>query len=222
MSSVYVGIDVQMKRGCCFALVSEDCVLLDSGWASHPEKELKHYISRFAGDFGHVFVGIDAPRLPHTSKREWYWDGSKRHWRKRRKKEKGSGRHCEIVISAHGKAKPQWTPLANAAPNWMMKGFEIYRSLNSMAQTYEVFPTASYTLLRDNRDVGLNVNFSDCWAGPKDILDSWVAAITVREFIKGRGCEVGGGDGLGTIILPRPLPEPVIQAVLEWPKNGDG
>ena len=39
----------------------------------------------------------------------------------------------------------------------------------------------------------------------------------VKEFVEGRGVEVGGGDGLGTIILPRPLPEPVISEVLVWP-----
>jgi hypothetical protein len=50
------------------------------------------------------------------------------------------------------------------------------------------------------------------------MLDAWVAAATVREFVNGRGTEVGGGDGLGVIILPRPLPEPVIKEVLEWPE----
>ena len=51
---------------------------------------------------------------------------------------------------------------------------------------------------------------------PKDMLDAAIGALTVREFEAGRGCEVGGGDGLGTIILPRPIPEP-IEAVLTWP-----
>jgi hypothetical protein len=49
------------------------------------------------------------------------------------------------------------------------------------------------------------------------MIDSWVAAATLREFAEGRGDEVGGGDGLGTIILPRPLPDPVIMEVLLWP-----
>jgi hypothetical protein len=40
----------------------------------------------------------------------------------------------------------------------------------------------------------------------------------VREYVAGRGTEVGGGDGMGTILLPRPLPEPVIDEVLTWPK----
>lgn len=50
------------------------------------------------------------------------------------------------------------------------------------------------------------------------MLDAWVAAATVREFHGGRGIEVGGGDGLGAIILPRPLPEPVIEEVICWPE----
>lgn len=50
------------------------------------------------------------------------------------------------------------------------------------------------------------------------MLDAWVAAAAVREFVEGRGTEVGDGDGLGTIILPRPLPELVIKDVLRWPE----
>ena len=49
------------------------------------------------------------------------------------------------------------------------------------------------------------------------MLDAWVAAATVKEFVNERGTEVGGGDGLGTIILPRPLPDPIIEEVLDWP-----
>lgn len=34
------------------------------------------------------------------------------------------------------------------------------------------------------------------------MLDASVGAITVYELINGRGCEVGGEDGLGTIVVP--------------------
>ncbi len=50
------------------------------------------------------------------------------------------------------------------------------------------------------------------------MLDAWMAAATVREFVGGSGSQGGGGDGLGTIVLPRPLPEPVIEEVLQWPE----
>ena len=40
----------------------------------------------------------------------------------------------------------------------------------------------------------------------------------MRELVEGRETEVGGGDGLGAIIMPRPLPEPVIKEILEWPE----
>jgi predicted nuclease with RNAse H fold len=99
----------------------------------------------------------------------------------------------------------------------MNRGFKLYSALEGFAKVYEVFPTASYALLQGNTDVRINADFSACQPGPKDMLDAWVAAATVREFIEGRGTEVGGGDGLGTIILPRPMPEPAIEEVLEWP-----
>lgn len=40
-------------------------------------------------------------------------------------------------------------------------------------------------------------------AGPKDMFDAALSALVVRDFLAGKGCEVGGGDGLGSIILPR-------------------
>lgn len=89
-------------------------------------------------------------------------------------------------------------------------------ALESHAIVYEVFPTASYACLQGNSDVRIDADFSACKPGPKDMLDALVAAATVREFVNGRGTEVGGGDGLGTIILPRPIPN-LIDEVLKWP-----
>jgi hypothetical protein len=49
------------------------------------------------------------------------------------------------------------------------------------------------------------------------MLDAYLAAITGIEFLAGRGCEVGGGDGLGAIVLPRPVTrEPA--ALFVWPE----
>ena len=52
------------------------------------------------------------------------------------------------------------------------------------------FPSTSKTGLFSYIDA----DFSTCSPGPKDMLDAWVAAATVREFVEGRGIEVGGGD----------------------------
>ena len=86
----------------------------------------------------------------------------------------------------------------------------------SISKQLAAFPSASYALLHGNSDVRIHADFSACKPGPKDMLDAWVAAATVREFVEGRGTEVGGGDGLGTIILPRPIPN-LIDEVLKWP-----
>jgi hypothetical protein len=98
----------------------------------------------------------------------------------------------------------------------MKLGFQLFLNFEGQIAVHDVFPTASYALLHGNTGVRVGIDFSACKLGPKDMLDSWVAA--VREFVEGRGTEVGGGDGLGTIILPRPLPEPVIDEVLRWPE----
>jgi hypothetical protein len=99
----------------------------------------------------------------------------------------------------------------------MLLGFKLFPVLEDHAIVYEVFPTASYACLQGNCDVRIDADFSAYIPGPKDMLDAWVAAATAQEFVAGKGVEVGGGDGLGTIILSRLLTEPVIKEVLEWP-----
>jgi hypothetical protein len=87
--------------------------------------------------------------------------------------------------------------------------FRLCELLDGLLTAHEVFPTASYTLLQGNTAVRIVAVFSAFSPGPKDMLHAWVAAVTVREFEAGWGTAVGGGDGMGTIILPRPLLEPV-------------
>jgi predicted nuclease with RNAse H fold len=218
MALFFAGIDIQTRRECCYAVVNKVGKLEKSGWFSDPITDAEDLIKELKSS-SQVAVGIDAPRMPLISKRQWYWNGKKRQWH-RRGNQTGNGRHCEIVISAHRLANPQWTPLEKAAPEWMKLGFQLYSALEGLVAVYEVFPTASYALLQGNTDIRIDADFSACKPGPKDMLDAWVAAATVREFAGGRGIEVGGGDGLGTIILPRQLPEPVIDEVLKWPELG--
>jgi len=120
--------------------------------------------------------------MPLTCKRQWYWNSAKRKWSPR-KAQKGNGRHCEVVISAHRLAIPQWTPLERDAPEWMLLGFRHYSALEGYAKVYEVFPTASYACLHSNSEVRIETDFSACKPGPKDMLDAWVAAVTVMEFV---------------------------------------
>ena len=42
--------------------------------------------------------------------------------------------------------------------------------------------------------------------------------MTVYEFVHGRGAEVGNGDGLGSIILPRQLKDVKSSEILCWPR----
>jgi len=69
----------------------------------------------------------------------------------------------------------------------MLLGFKLFSALEDHATVYEVFPTASYASLQGNCDVRVDADFSAFKPGPKDMLDAWVAAATVREFVEGRG-----------------------------------
>ena len=80
-----------------------------------------------------------------------------------------------------------------------------------------MFPTASYTQLVDSEAPRLNLDFRAFRKGPKDVVDAYVGAVTAGEFLAGRGCEVGGGDGGGTIVLPKPVDD-THSALLTWPR----
>lgn len=210
----FIGIDVQSNRGCAFAVLDDSGRLVDSGWLDAPEAQSAPILASRQTD---AVFGIDAPRQPLPSPRRWYWDGRHRIWRPRQRRDRGLGRHCEIVIRAHQLANPQWTPLKRDAPPWMRLGFALFAALATYP-VYEVFPSAAYAQLKGQREPVVSINFADFVFGPKDMLDAVIAAATVREFTAGRGCAVGGGDDLGEIVLPRPLGQP-IPAVLTWPES---
>lgn len=171
-----------------------------------------------ASDVATVIAGIDAPRRPLSNPRKFYRNGRRDSWRPRKPAERGYGRHCEIIIKAAGIANPQWTPIQDNCPEWMEVGFALFTSLEREGITcHEVFPSASYKMLEGGDHAPISLNFSAFRPGPKDMIDACIAAYTVAEFENGRGCEVGN-DGLGTIILPRPLPDIVSPMLLQWPE----
>ncbi|MDZ8118086.1 hypothetical protein [Pontiella agarivorans] len=215
MKNIFIGIDVQVSRPCVFVAIDASGSMVDSGWFKTPRE-----IFQTLENLGHtaaLHLGIDASRVPLSGPRTWYWNGAKKQWRGKTEKDKGLGRHCEVVIKAHNLANPQWTPQRKDAPAWMQLGFDLFQSLEAFGATYEAFPSAAYTQLHEDPSVRITINFSKVWKrGTGDLFDAMAAAVTVREFVEGRGSEVGGGDGLGSIILPRPLVNP-IEAVLRWP-----
>jgi hypothetical protein len=98
----------------------------------------------------------------------------------------------------------------------MQHGFSIFRALEERARCLEVFPSASYRMLNELEMPRVEMSLSGFMPDPKDMLDAVVAAVTGHEFLARRGQEVGGGDGLGTIVLPRPI-KSVISEVMKWP-----
>lgn len=214
MNGLVIGIDVQHARSCPFAVLNTRTQrVVENGWIATGDlvKEVQSLASCHEG----AVFAIDAPRRPLPTPRTWYWR-NKSGWYRGTGSEKGRGRHCEVVIKAYELANPQWTPLAIDAPEWMRNGFEIFGALEDRARALEVFPSASYRMLDEDIDIEVNVPLSGFLQGPKDMLDAIVAAVTAGEFLAGRGQEVGGGDGLGTIVLPRPITKPACD-VLGWP-----
>ncbi len=213
----FMGIDVQLKRGCSYAVLNEHARMMDSGWVPGDPLKKAQLLYNIASQYSGVGIGIDAPRMPLQRLRRYYWEKTKQAWREKRPSEKGWGRHCEVIVKALYVGNPQWTPLASRCPEWMNLGFRIYEALSENPHVYEVFPSASYRMLQADRSLKITLDFGEFFPGPKDMLDACIAAATVYEFLGGRGTEVGGGDGLGTIVLPRkPLLRPD-HPVFEWP-----
>jgi hypothetical protein len=221
--SIFIGIDVGQSE-CALCFLDRSGVVLATDWAEgRTPSEVVHSTREradlMAGGSKDVHIGIDAPRQCLLRPRKWYWDSHSGEWRPRKRHEKGHGRHCEVVVAALKLAKPQWTPLSKAAPKWMHVGFDLFKKLAPLGQTYEVFPSASYRQLKEDRETRINLSFAAFAHGPKDMLDACVAATTTREFCLGRGSEVGGGDDLGTIVLPRPIDGPYPEELLCWPAD---
>lgn len=216
----FIGVDVQIARACPYAIIAYDGRPLESGWLPDADRApamLRALCDQWSkGVSSDVVVAIDAPRVGLPSRREWYWEGARQRWRRRLQSESGYGRHCEVMVSAHRVATPQWTPLAEAAKPWMQLGFKLFEALTQFPNVLEVFPSASYAQLAGAESVECRFTLSNFSKGPKDMLDAYVAAVTAREFMNGRGQAVGGGDGLGQIILARPLPKG-LEAVGQWP-----
>lgn len=218
---VFVGIDIQTRRGCAVAAIDANARSIAArALPVTPVKEtiraLFTFISPLRAAGVRVSIGIDAPRQPLLMPREWYWERKGNRWRQSSAGDVGWGRHCEVVIAAYRLANPQWTPTNSACAEWMKVGFAIFDALSGEHTVHEVFPSASYSQLSSDDSVQLTFPMSAVCKNGKDVLDAYVAALTVREFAEGRGCAVGNGDRLGQIILPRPLPDGP-QTVLHWP-----
>lgn len=203
---MFIGVDVSEKRGCAIVAQADDGSYVGSRWIAGGADAVLAALRQFGPTASIVAVGIDAPRTPLAHPRAWYWVRRKSAWRPRDPaKDRGVGRHCEVMIAATGLAHPQWTPLRGDAEPWMEFGFDLFALLGSHFAVHEVFPSASYTQTREDDSLRFEVSAKDLAYDPKDFLDACMAAATVREFASGRGGAVGGGDGLGRIVLPRPV-----------------
>lgn len=229
MDDYYVGVDVQGSDDCPFCVIDDEGALVDYGWLpgglskgyspTAASSRLSSRIDQFSAA-DHIYVGIDAPRCPLVKPRRHAFRNGR--WQAMQTSAAGYGRHCEVVLKSLGVANPQWTPIKGSSPAWMQVGFSFYEELSSRKDTevFEVFPSASYALLARQRAQSLRVSlpYSALERNRRDFIDAVVSGVTVRRFVRGRGYEVGGGDGMGTIILPTPLSaEERSSPVRDWP-----
>lgn len=204
MINYYAGIDVQINRGCCYYILDKDRSYVTSGWINEniPQSFIKLFFEISDNNPNQIAIGIDSPRMPLNKLRKREFDRKNHKWIATNSKK--VGRECEVIIKSNRIANPQWTRTLNESPDWMKLGYSIFNSLKEFPFVYEVFPSASYKML-ENENVKYELCLNNFSSGVKDMLDASICAITVYEFVNGRGCEVGGEDGLGTILLPREI-----------------
>lgn len=201
---LFVGIDVQINRGCCYYIIDLDKLYVASGWIKEniPQSFKKLLFEISDKNPNKIAIGIDAPRIPINKLRKRSFDKKTKQWFDIA--EGKLGRECEVIIKSFNLGNPQWTRTLQESPEWMKLGYSIFNSLKDFPFVYEVFPSASYRML-ENENVKYELCPNNFITGVKDMLDASICAVTVYEFVNGRGCEVGGEDGLGTIVLPGKL-----------------
>jgi predicted nuclease with RNAse H fold len=204
MIKYFAGIDVQISRGCSYYILDADKKHIKSGWIKENISQSfnKIFLEISNNQIEQIAIGIDAPRMPIKELRTRYFNKRKNNWDFESKQ--SNGRECEVIVKSYNLANPQWTKTFEDSPEWMKLGYDIFSKLKNFPFVYEVFPSASYKML-EKENFKYELCLDEFNRGVKDILDASVAAVTVYEYVNGKGCEVGGEDDLGTIVLPRKI-----------------
>lgn len=152
---LFVGIDVQAKRGLPYCILDHHGAMVSSGrvqgngGTDHARTMCDELRTAACAD--RMAIGTDAPRMPRPDARQWYWDGTRKRWRSRRPSDKGLGRRREVVVKALGLANPQWTPLIGESPARMRIGTlsvsNARSSLNAILMSLERSPHRCYTII---------------------------------------------------------------------------
>src|SRR6266545_3626044 len=131
MLRYFLGLDLQVSRGCPYAILDVCGKTVADGWVEGDVSKRVECLSEVLMRYepGEIAVAIDAPRIPRTSARQWFW--RRKRWSGMKAAEKGAGRHCEIVVAAHNLANPQWTPASGPYPQWMQLGFVFFERIGT-------------------------------------------------------------------------------------------
>lgn len=211
---LYIGLDPGKARRCAFSVVDHLGNFLDAGFF---DGAIPHSLTRRMTEGIHsgmlVAVGIDGARHLLSQPRQWDWDERETGWKKLPSGTE-AGRHAEIVLRAYGFRDCRWTGPATSASDRHLYTLSLYATCQALrgVEVHETCAQASAQAFDSPGDrLGLPENLE------ANLADATLAAGSAREFRQGRGLQVGGGDGLGAITLPRPLAL-AIPGVLEWPE----
>jgi hypothetical protein len=139
MIKYFAGIDVQIKRGCCYYIIDENKKYVASGWIidNIPQSFKELFFQTCRHNPNELAIGIDAPRMPTEKLRTRYFDKTNNIWIE--KSNASKGRECEVIIKSYNITNPQWTRTYEESPEWMKLGFLIFNSLKEFPFVYEVF-----------------------------------------------------------------------------------
>jgi hypothetical protein len=107
----FMGIDVQIRRRCPYLILNHKKICVSSGWLERDSKDgicgnLLQLINALENNgIGTIAIGIDAPRVPLSTTRKYFWDGKRNRW-KGKSGQRGYGRHCEVILKSLNIANP--------------------------------------------------------------------------------------------------------------------
>lgn len=217
--SLHIGLDPGESNRTAVSILDGLGNFVDAGFFEGPlPSDLIRRITDWLAAGDCVAVAIDGPAHPLSRPRYWDWLPAANRW-VRSLRPSPAGRHAEIILRAHGFHTTRWTGLASSAATASPDSVSALYARCQAIPRLQVREVCAQVSIFAFDALSPEPDYPD--APEANLTHAALAASTSREFSLGRGMEVGGGDGSGAILLPRPL-SPLIPGVLHWPEMEAG